>query len=93
MIPCTEFIPAYSELFTFLENKKGREEVDHYWHWLFDPSSDSIPLDKCLQKEGLRGCWSYWAVSLNEEASANIDHPTEVPVSCTQKRKAGFFFS
>ena len=28
MIPCTEFIPAYSELFTFLENKKGREEVD-----------------------------------------------------------------
>ena len=68
MIPCTEFIPAYSELFTFLENKKGREEVDRYWHWLFDPSSDSIPLDKCLQKEGLRGCWSYWAVSLNEEA-------------------------
>ena len=68
MIPCTEFIPAYSELFTFLENKKGREEVDRYWHWLFDPSSDSIPLDGYLQKEGLRGCWSYWAVSLNEEA-------------------------
>ena len=68
MISCTEFIPAYSELFTYLENKNGREEVDRYWHWLFDPSCDSIPLDGYLQREGLRGCYSYWAVSLNEEA-------------------------
>lgn len=68
MIPCTEFIPAYSELFTFLENKKGREEVDCYWNWLFDPNCDSVPLDGYLQREGLKGCFSYWAVSLNEEA-------------------------
>ena len=26
MISCTEFIPAYSELFAFLEEKYGREE-------------------------------------------------------------------
>lgn len=68
MISCTEFIPAYSELFTWLEEKKGREEVDRYWKWLFDPSCDSIPLDGYLEREGLKGCFSYWAVSLNEEA-------------------------
>ena len=31
MISCTEFIPAYSELFTFLEDKHGRAEVDAFW--------------------------------------------------------------
>ena len=69
MIACTEFIPAYSELFTYLEEKKGREEVDRYWHWLFDPESDSTPLDTFVQKSGIRGCWDYWAISLNEEAA------------------------
>ena len=27
MISCTEFIPAYSELFRYLEERGGREEV------------------------------------------------------------------
>ena len=34
MISCTEFIPAYSELFTFLEDKHGRDEVDRFWEYL-----------------------------------------------------------
>ncbi|MDO4487458.1 MAG: hypothetical protein Q4B67_00005 [Eubacteriales bacterium] len=69
MIACTEFIPAYSELFTYLEEQKGREEVDRYWHWLFDPSSDSTPLDSFVQKSGIRGCFDYWSISLTEEAA------------------------
>ena len=44
MISCTEFIPAYSELFTFLENKYGRAEVDNFWEYLFKPTGDGIPL-------------------------------------------------
>ena len=27
MISCTEFIPAYSELFKFLESKSGKQAV------------------------------------------------------------------
>lgn len=69
MIPCTEFIPAYSELFTFLEKKRGRAEVDRYWKWLFDPENDSVPLDGYLQREGIKGFFSNYAISLSEEAA------------------------
>ncbi len=69
MISCTEFIPAYSELFTFLEEKHGREEVDRFWKYLFEPDGKGIPLINFVQKEGIRGCWDYWAGTLNEEAA------------------------
>ena len=44
MISCTDFIPAYSELFSYLEDKNGK-------------------------KEGIGGCFAYWAGTLNEEAA------------------------
>ena len=69
MISCTEFIPAYSELFTYLEDKYGRAEVDHFWKYLFEPDGKGIPLISYVQKEGIRGCFSYWADTLNEEAA------------------------
>ncbi|MBQ8039549.1 MAG: hypothetical protein IJ274_06735, partial [Lachnospiraceae bacterium] len=69
MISCTEFIPAYSELFTYLENKVDRKEVDAFWEYLFEPTGDGIPLINYVEKEGIRGCYSYWAGSLNEEAA------------------------
>ena len=69
MISCTEFIPAYSELFTFLEDKKGRAEVDAFWKYLFAPTGDGIPLINFVQKEGIRGCFTYWTSTLNEEAA------------------------
>ena len=56
MISCTEFIPAYSELFTFLEEKHGRDEVDRFWKYLFEPDGKGIPLINFVQKEGIRGC-------------------------------------
>ena len=69
MISCTEYIPAYSELFTYLENRYGREEVEKFWEYLFAPDGKGIPLIIFLQKEGIRGCYSYWSGSLNEEAA------------------------
>ena len=69
MISCTEFIPAYSELFTYLEDKHGREEVDRFWEYLFAPTGDGIPLINYVKKEGIAGCFSYWASTLNEEAA------------------------
>lgn len=69
MISCTEFIPAYSELFTFLEEHWGREEVDRFWKFLFVPDGKGIPLIDFVEREGIRGCFSYWAGTLNEEAA------------------------
>lgn len=69
MISCTEFIPAYSELFSYLEEKHGREEVDRFWKYLFAPTGSGIPLINYVRKEGIKGCFTYWAGSLNEEAA------------------------
>ncbi|MCQ2436873.1 MAG: hypothetical protein MJ099_00570 [Clostridia bacterium] len=69
MISCTEFIPSYSELFTYLENKFGHDEVKRFWSFLFEPDGKSIPLINFLKEEGIRGCYSYWAGTLNEEAA------------------------
>lgn len=69
MISCTEFIPAYSELFTYLDKKHGRGEVDVFWKYLFEPDGRGIPLINFVKREGIRGCFSYWSGSLNEEAA------------------------
>ncbi|MBR2376315.1 MAG: hypothetical protein IKA85_00865 [Clostridia bacterium] len=69
MISCTEFIPAYSELFTFLEKKNGKKEVEKFWDYLFTPDGKGIPLINFISKEGIKGCFTYWAGSLNEEAA------------------------
>lgn len=69
MISCTEFIPAYSELFTFLEKKNGKKEVEKFWDYLFTPDGKGIPLINFVNKEGIKGCFTYWAGSLNEEAA------------------------
>ena len=69
MISCTEFIPAYSELFAYLEEKYGRGEVDRFWEYLFEPTGDGIPLINHVKQEGIAGCFSYWASTLNEEAA------------------------
>ena len=69
MISCTEFIPAYSELFTFLAKTRGRAEVDTFWAYLFEPDGKGISLINFVKKEGIRGCYTYWSGSLNEEAA------------------------
>lgn len=69
MISCTEFIPAYSELFTYLDNKYGREEVNRLWDYLFAPTGKGIPLINFAKKDGIKGCVDYWTGTLTEEAA------------------------
>ena len=70
MISCTEFIPAYSELFSFLdENYGGHEEVERFWTYLFQPTGKGIPLVNMVKKDGLRGAWNYSNKALSEEAA------------------------
>jgi hypothetical protein len=67
VISCTEFIPAYSELFKFLEKKGGKQAVLDLWHFLSDTYLTS--LKNLVAENGIRGCWLYWSQTLNEEAA------------------------
>lgn len=67
MISCTDFIPAYSELFAYLESKGGKDEVRKYWEYISDNGLRKLaPL---IREHGIRGCWMYWSETLNEEAA------------------------
>jgi len=67
MISCTDFIPAYSELFKFLEKQGGKDKVVEFWSFLADHFLDN--LRSLATQHGLRGCWMYWSRTLNEEAA------------------------
>ena len=67
MIPCTDFIPAYSELFKFLEKQGGGKAVRDFWDYLSDNFLGN--LRDLVKKHGIRGCWLYWNHTLNEEAA------------------------
>ncbi len=67
MIPCTEFIPAYSELFKYLEGRGGKEAVLDFWRYLSDNFLHN--LRDLVAANGIRGCWLYWDHTLNEEAA------------------------
>ncbi len=67
MISCTEFIPIYSELFKYLEELGDHDEVVKYWEYVSDTYVAEL-LGKEVAGKGIRGCWDYWAKSLNEEA-------------------------
>ncbi|NLJ34796.1 MAG: hypothetical protein GX358_00970 [candidate division WS1 bacterium] len=67
MISCTEFIPAYSELFRYLEERGGKQEVVAYWEYISDSFLHN--LRQLVAEHGLRGCWMYWSHTLNEEAA------------------------
>ncbi|OGV78130.1 MAG: hypothetical protein A3K19_15565 [Lentisphaerae bacterium RIFOXYB12_FULL_65_16] len=67
MISCTDFIPAYSELFRTLENLGGVAAVDNFWNDLSDRFLNNLR-DR-VTAHGIRGCWDYWSHTLNEEAA------------------------
>jgi hypothetical protein len=67
MISCTDFIPAYSELFKFLEERGGHEAVLDFWAYLSDNFLGN--LRELVLEHGVRGCWEYWSRTLNEEAA------------------------
>jgi len=67
VISCTEFIPAYSELFRYLDERGGHDEVVRFWEYLSDNFLHN--LRDLVTEHGLRGCWIYWSHTLNEEAA------------------------
>jgi hypothetical protein len=67
VIPCTDFIPAYSELFKYLEARGGEQAVRDFWHYLSNSFLGN--LKDLVVAHGLRGCWLYWSHTLNEEAA------------------------
>ncbi|MBN1543087.1 hypothetical protein JW992_13175 [candidate division KSB1 bacterium] len=67
MISCTEFIPAYSELFGYLHDRGGREEVVRFWEHLSDAFLGN--LHDLAANRGLAGCFEYWSRTLSEEAA------------------------
>lgn len=67
MISCTEFIPAYSELFKYLHAKGGETAVRDFWNYLSDTFLGN--LKSLVEANGIRGCWLYWSHTLNEEAA------------------------
>ena len=67
MISCTEFIPLYSELFKYLEELGGHDEVVRYWEHISD-TYVAGHLGEEVKENGIRGCWNYWSKSLSEEA-------------------------
>lgn len=67
MISCTEFIPAYSALFKFLEARGGKAAVVDFWKYLSDNFLGN--LRDLVARHGIRGCWLYWSHTLNEEAA------------------------
>jgi len=67
MISCTEFIPAYSELFKFIEAKDGKEGVVKYWECMSDHFLNNLR-DLATRKD-LAGCFEYWSHTLPEEAA------------------------
>ena len=70
MISCTEFIPAYSEFFKYIDKNSGRQAVYDFWDALFQPGNS--PLDGLISKHGrLKGCWENWYVVYTEEACDN----------------------
>ncbi len=67
MIPCTDFIPAYSEFFKYLEKRDGKAAVIDFWNYLSDNFLGN--LKNLVEENGIRGCWMYWTHTLNEEAA------------------------
>jgi len=69
MISCVDFIPSYSELFSYLDENYGHKEVEKFWTYLFEPTGKGIPLINFAKRDGLKGCFDYWNGTLTEEAA------------------------
>ena len=68
MVSCTEFIPMYSELFKFIDQKGGgHDAVERYWVWVGEKYL-RYNLEPLVQEKGMDGAWEYWTRSLSEEA-------------------------
>ena len=79
MLSCTEFIPAYNELFRFLHARGGPEAVEIYWRKLCEDYASEM--QGKIKEKGLAGCFDHWAGVLQEEAAdfrMTLDEENEV---------------
>ena len=67
MISCTDFIPAYNELFKYLDKRGGHGQAVDFWVYIRDNFLGN--LREVVKEKGLQGCWEYWSAVLNEEAA------------------------
>ncbi|MBC7319859.1 hypothetical protein H5T89_04370 [bacterium] len=67
MISCTEFILAYNELFSFLEEEYGRQAVIEFWKYISDRFLSN--LDRLVREKGIEGMKEYWTHTLTEEGA------------------------
>ena len=67
MISCTEFILAYNELFAFIEERHGRQELIRFWEELADEFLHN--LRDLVAERGLAGMHEYWTHTLTEEGA------------------------
>ncbi len=68
MLSCTEFIPLYSELFKYIEDKADHDAVVRYWEHI--SKEYVVPrLGELAAEKGISACWEYWSKTLNEEAA------------------------
>ena len=65
MISCTEFIWAYNELFRFVDEEGGEEELIAFWKGISDNFLEN--LRAYIRKDGLKGMHAYWSHTLGEE--------------------------
>ncbi|MCC6695216.1 MAG: hypothetical protein IT365_06265, partial [Candidatus Hydrogenedentes bacterium] len=65
MISCTEFIWVYSELFRYLDERGGKDEVFAFWKGISDNFLGN--LREYIRTEGLKGMHKYWTHTLGEE--------------------------
>ena len=85
MISCTEFIPAYSELFKYLHQKGGKQAVVTFWENLSDAFLDD--LREAARERGLRGIFEHFSHTLTEEAAdfrMTLDEENGV-IDCTMR--------
>ena len=65
MISCTEFIWVYNQLFRFLDQRGGEEEVIAFWQGISDRFL--LNLREYIEADGLKGMHRYWSHTLGEE--------------------------
>ena len=74
MISCTEFVPLYSDFFTYLDNFGGHAEVEKYWayvseHRLGDKNNPRALIYYLEHNDPFLGARLYWGGTLSEEKS------------------------
>ena len=87
MISCTEFIPAYSELFKYIEEIDSYEAVKAYWDYIAKYGTNNI-LETLVREHGVEGCWLYWSKTLTEEAcDCRIEYDEDADVYSLDMRR------